>query len=125
MKKPALAVLVVVVVLAVAGVIIAAVQLEGETVVSGDCSDNTYDLSLDEEDGGVQVDFSLQTPASGQTWQVVVQQDSAVVFEGSRATDDEGELEVELTADKDAGNDFTVVALAPDGVECRVDATRD
>ncbi|WP_185994472.1 hypothetical protein [Nocardioides campestrisoli] len=125
MKKPALIVFVIVVVLAVAGLIIAAVQLEDETVVSGDCSDNTYDLSLDGEDGGVQVDFSLQTPDSGQTWQVVVQQDSAVVFEGSRATDDEGELEVELTADKDAGNDFTVVALSPDGTECRVEATHD
>ena len=82
MKKALLAIVAVVVATALGVGAWAAFGAENddEGTARGTCGNVTYELSAEDDDGGVEVTFEVQSAAPGETWQVVIEQD------GTRST---------------------------------------
>lgn len=119
MRKALIAVAVVVVAALVAGG--AWWMLAGgddEQSARGTCGSATYEMSVEPEDGGLEVTFELQSTAPGETWQIVVEQDGTAVLTGERQTDEDAELDVDVTVSKSDGTSFTVTATPQDGEAC-------
>lgn len=123
MKKALLA-LVAVVVLAAVG-IGAWVALGGddELEARGTCDGNSYELSVEEDDGSQEITFELQAAAQGETWQVVVEQDGQTLLETERTTDEDAELDLDVPADGE-GDEYVVTATPTDGEPCTATLTR-
>lgn len=82
----------------------------------GTMGNTTYELSLEQEDGGLEVNFELQSAAPGEAWQVRIDQDGTTLVDGVRNTDDDAELDVDAYATDDSGTStFTVTVVSPDG----------
>ena len=115
MKKIVLIGIAAVVVLAAGVGTALALQGDDEQNARGGCGSATYKLTAEAEDGGLEVNFALQSAAPGETWDVVVEQDGTPLWQGERSTDDEGELDIDVFADEDRGGEFTASAT-PRGV---------
>ena len=125
MKKSVLAGIVAVVVLVVAaGGAWWALGRDGESTATGTCANATYELSAEDEDGGVEVTFEVQSAAPGETWQVVVEQDGTEVYSGTRETDEDAELDVDATVSEKDGSSFTATATPQDGEPCTASLDR-
>lgn len=125
MKKALLAVAAVVGVAAVALGSWAAFADEGETTARDTCDGRTYELSVEDEDGGLEVTFELQSTGPGESWDVVVQQGETTLLEGQRQTDEDGELDVDTPAEDSGSDELTVTATPADGGEpCTATLTR-
>jgi hypothetical protein len=111
MKKAVLAaVAAVVLVVAVAGGAVWALGGDDERTERGTCGTATWELSVEDEDGGVEVTFEVQSAAPGETWDVVVEQDGTEVYSGTRQTDEDAELDVDTTVSSKDGSTFTATA---------------
>jgi hypothetical protein len=119
---------VVAVVLVAAGVGTAlALRGDDEQNARGTCGDGTYEFTVESEDGGLEVNFELQSSGPGETWDVVVEQAGTPLWQGDRVTDEDGELDVDVFADEDRGGEFTATATPTDvpGAEpCAARVTR-
>ena len=106
--------------------IVAVVALGLLAVVTerGTCGSATYELSADDEDGGVEVTFEVQSAAPGETWQVVIEQDGTEVYSGTRQTDEDAELDVDATVSEKDGSSFTATATPQDGEPCTASLDR-
>lgn len=91
---------------------------DDEQSARGTCGSATYEMSVEPEDGGLEVTFELQSTAPGETWQIVVEQDGTAVLTGERQTDEDAELDVDVTVSKSDGTSFTVTATPQDGEAC-------
>jgi hypothetical protein len=112
MKKIVLIGIVAVVLLAAGVGTALALQDDDERNARGGCGNATYELTAEADDGGLEVNFELQSAAPGETWDVVVEQDGTPLWQGERITDDEGELDIDVFADEDRGGEFTASATA-------------
>jgi hypothetical protein len=126
MKKALMALAAVVVVAAVAFGSWAAFAGDGDdTTARGTCESRTTELSLEQEDGGLEVSFELQSTASGETWDIVLQQGGTTLLEGQRLTDEDAELDLDSPADENGSNEFTATATpAAGGEPCTATLTR-
>ena len=125
MKKVVLASIAAVVVLAVAaGGAWWVFGGDSEGTVRGTCGTATYELSAEGEDGGVEVTFEVQSSAPGETWQVVMGQDGNEVYSGTRETDEDAELDVDVTVSKKDGSSFTATAISESGEPCEASLER-
>jgi hypothetical protein len=125
MKKVVLAGVVAVVVLVVAaGGAWWALGRDSETTQRGTCGNATYELSAEDEDGGVEVTFEVQSAAPGETWQVVIEQDGTEVYSGTRQTDEDAELDVDATVSAKDGSSFTATATPENGEPCTASLDR-
>ena len=61
----------------------------------GTCAGATYELSVDRERGGFEVDADLDNATPGSTWRVAIQHDGTVVTSTVRTADREGEIDVD------------------------------
>jgi hypothetical protein len=116
MKKALLALAAVVAVVAVGGG--TALALSGgddDKESRGTCGGNAYELAVEREDGGLEVTFELQSAAPGETWDVLVEQGGTTLLDGSRTTDEDGELDVDVPAHEKDGDTFTVTATPAAG----------
>jgi hypothetical protein len=127
MKKALLAI--------VAVVVVAAVALGSWTAFADDgdhektsrdtCDGRTTELSVENEDGGLEVSFELQSTAPGETWDVVLQQGDTTLLEGQRQTDEDAELDLDAPADDNGSHEFTATATpAAGGEPCTATLTR-
>jgi len=109
----------------VAGGLVAWLTLGGEDeqVARGTCDNRSYELSVEKEDGGLEVTFELQSAAPGETWDVVIEQDGTAILSGSRTTDEDAELDVDAPAEADSGDEFTVTATPESGQACTATVT--
>ncbi|MEP9364592.1 hypothetical protein ABLE68_16620 [Nocardioides sp. CN2-186] len=123
MRKALLAVAAVVVVLVVAGGAWWVLGDDDETEVRGTCGTATYEMSAENDDAGLEVTFELQSAGAGERWQVVVEQDGTPVLEGERLTDEDAELDVDVTVDESDGTSFTVTATPENGEACTASLT--
>lgn len=124
MKKTVLAVGAVI---AVAAVVLAAWLVwggEDDVVARDTCNGSAYELSVEEEDGGLEVTFELQSASAGETWQVLIEQDGRTLLDGTRTTDEDAELDVDVPARADDGDEFTVTATPAEGEPCVATVTR-
>ncbi|WP_244928866.1 hypothetical protein [Nocardioides sp. W7] len=125
MKKAVLVVVAVVVVAVVAlGVWAVWGGDEDEVVARDTCGGNAYELSVEDEDGGLEVTFELQSANADETWQVLIEQDGRTLLEGTRVTDEDAELDVDVPARAEDGDEFTVTATPADGEPCVATLTR-
>ncbi|MGD9961315.1 hypothetical protein [Nocardioides sp.] len=61
----------------------------------GVCGNARYELNVDRENGGFEVDADLDNAAAGSQWRVVLRHDGKVFYNKIRTTDREGDLDVE------------------------------
>lgn len=97
---------------------------DAETSQRGVCAGTAYELSVGDDDGGLELAFELQTTTPGQTWTVVVEQGDRVVLQGDRVTDEDAELDLDTPVDRDGSSAFTVTATPELGDPCVVTLTR-
>lgn len=97
---------------------------DDEQTARGTCGNTTHELSVEPEDGGLEVTFELQSAGPGETWDVVVEQDGTAVLEGERQTDEDAELDVDVTVSESDGTSFTVTATPENGEPCTASLER-
>jgi hypothetical protein len=126
MKKALLAIVAVVVVAAVALGSWAAFADDGDAETArSTCEGRVTELSVESEDGGLEVSFELQSTAPGETWDVLLQQGETTLLEGQRETDEDAELDLDAPADENGSNEFTATATpAAGGEPCTATLTR-
>jgi hypothetical protein len=92
---------------------------EDEASERGTCADGiTYELTAENDDGALEVSFELQSSGPGESWAVAVAQGDTSLLEAERQTDQDGELDVDVLADPDGSDEFTVVATPESGADC-------
>ncbi|GAA1996764.1 hypothetical protein [Nocardioides kribbensis] len=121
MKKALLVVATVVVVVLVGGGAWAMLGGGTDLQTRGTCGNATYELSAEDDDDNLEVNFELQSASAGEAWEVVVAQDGTALFSGERTTDEDAELDVDVLGDEDADAVFSVVATPQGGEACTVD----
>jgi hypothetical protein len=63
------------------------------------------------------VSFELQSAAPGETWELALLQDGDPLLEGTRMTDEDGEIDIDAIADDDA-DVFEMTATPESGDAC-------
>lgn len=91
---------------------------DSEKTERGNCGGASWELSVDKEDKGLEVNFELQSAGPGETWTVVIEQGGTSLVDGQRQTDEDGELDVDAFADEADGKSFTVTATPESGEAC-------
>ena len=91
---------------------------DGETTETGTCGNTAYEMSTEDEDGALEVNFELQSAVPGETWDVVVRQDGTTVLEGRRTTDEDAELDIDVLVSESDGTSFTVTVTPESGQSC-------
>ncbi len=76
------------------------------------------ELSVEEEQDGLEVSYELQSSAPDEVWQVAVQRAGSTLVDSERRTDEDAELEVDLRVPTAGGSQFTATATSPDGETC-------
>ena len=108
-KIAGLAVAILVVIAAVAGVV-RWQSSDAEARDAGSCGDASFVLESEHEDNATEVWFEVQATEPGQTWQVQITQGDQVLTEGSRTTDEDAEIDVDAYATEGASGDITATA---------------
>ena len=116
MKKIALAGLAV---LILAGIGVSAWLLLREDEVNdrGTCAGASYEFTAEKDDGALEVSFELQSGGPGENWDFVLLQDGDPLLDGTRTTDEDGELDIDAIADEDARS-FEITATPESGEPC-------
>ena len=81
----------------------------------GTCAGATYELGVDRERGGFEVDADVDRARPGSEWRVTVRHDGAVAVSRTLRADDEGELDVDTWRRNTAGTDTFRLSVAPLG----------
>lgn len=108
-KIAGIAVALLVVIAAVAGVVWAQGD-EAEARDAGQCDNASFVLESEREDNATEVSFEVQASAPGQTWEVQIKQGDEVLTEGTRTTDEDAEIDVDAYAIEGASGDITATA---------------
>ncbi|CAB4719503.1 MAG: hypothetical protein F2667_02540 [Actinobacteria bacterium] len=101
-----------------------AVASDDDQTARGTCDTGTYQLEVGKDDGALEVTFELQSAAVGEAWNVVVEQDGTPILNSDRQTDEDAELDIDVIAADDRGDEFSVTATRDDGVTCSASLTR-
>lgn len=92
---------------------------EAQTTERGTCGGATWELSMEAEDGGVEVSAEIQSSGPGETWDVALLRGSTALLEGTRTTDEDGEIDVDaFTADDSASATYTATFTPAEGEPC-------
>ncbi len=94
---------------------------DAEQADRGQCDGATYDLSVERDDGRLEVSFEVQSQSPGEEWSVVLTEDGQVLREARLLTDDEGELDVDAVVDLTDAAVFEATATSGDR-ECSATA---
>jgi hypothetical protein len=108
-------------VLAVAGGAWAVVDSRGdhESQERGTCAATSYELSAENEDGGIEASFELQSSAPGETWDVELRHNGRALVSGTRTTDEDAEVDLDaFVGDRSGKHVFDVTFTGPDGKAC-------
>lgn len=124
MKKAILVVAGAVVLALVAGSAWALMRDDAESVARGTCGSASYELTVENDDEGLEVTYELQSSAPDETWLVLVEQGGTTLLEGERLTDEDAELDVDALGREDGADDFTVTATPAQGEPCVATLTR-
>jgi hypothetical protein len=81
----------------------------------GTCAGATYELNVDRERGGFEVDADLDRARVGSEWRVTIRHDGKVATSRVLRADDEGELDLSTYRTNTAGTDTFKLTLTPAG----------
>ncbi|WP_193613083.1 hypothetical protein [Nocardioides lijunqiniae] len=102
--------------LAVPAVTLVAAPASADVERSGACGGGRYELSVDREGAGWEVNADLDRVAPGSRWRVVLKHDGRTFYSKVRTADREGDLDVERFRRDTAGKDsFRLVAKRVNG----------
>ena len=80
---------------------------DGEVITRGHCSGRSdWKLKAKPDDGGLEVEFEVDSNVNGQNWNVRIKQNGARIFQGVRTTHGpSGSFEIERHPNDQAGTD--------------------
>jgi hypothetical protein len=81
----------------------------------GTCAGATYELSVDRERGGHDVDADLEGAKAFSTWQVTLRHNGKVAAQRTLRADDEGELDLDTRTRNTRGKDVYRLTVKPSG----------
>ncbi|GAA5116745.1 hypothetical protein GCM10023339_26140 [Alloalcanivorax gelatiniphagus] len=81
----------------------------------GTCAGATFELNVDRERGGYDVDADIENAKAFSSWQVTVRHDGAVAATRTLKADDEGELDLDTFRRNTAGKDTFKLTVKPAG----------
>ena len=83
---------------------------DGDIIRTGACTGRSdWKLKLSPENGRIEVEFEVDTPRVGQTWNVKIKKNGSVIFNGSRTTRaPSGSFSVRRVTSNPAGTDSFV-----------------
>lgn len=92
---------------------------EAQTTERGTCGGATWELSMEAEDGGIEVSAEIQSSGPGETWDVALLRGGTALLDGTRTTDADGEIDVDAyTSDKVADATYTATFTPAEGEPC-------
>jgi hypothetical protein len=91
---------------------------------TGTCAGATYELGVDRERGGWEVDADLDNARPGSSWRVALHHDGQVVTSKVHTADAEGEIDVDAWRRDTAGSESFVLKVKPvGGTSCSTKVT--
>jgi hypothetical protein len=80
---------------------------QGDVIRTGSCSNSSdWKLKFSPEDGKIEVEFEVDTPRVGQSWNVTLKKNGATFFQGMRTTQaPSGSFTVRRVVSNPAGTD--------------------
>jgi hypothetical protein len=82
---------------------------------TGTCAGATYELSVDRENRGWEVDADLDDARPGSSWRVALRHDGKVVTSQVHRADAEGEIDVDAWRRNTSGTDTFTLTVSPVG----------
>ena len=93
--------------------------VDSQTTERGTCGGATWELSAEAEDGGTEVGAELQSAGPGETWDVELLRGDTALLTGTRTTDEDGEVDVDVHASGNPGDATYEVTFTPaEGEPC-------
>jgi hypothetical protein len=90
----------------------------------GTCAGATYELGVDRERGGYDVDADIENARAFSDWRVTIRHNGKVAVSRTVRADDEGELDVDTFRKNTRGKDtFTLTVTPAGGSSCSVKLT--
>jgi hypothetical protein len=91
---------------------------------TGTCAGATYELNVDRERGGFEVDADLDQAKPGSSWRIAIRHDGQVVTSKVHRADAEGEIDVDAWRTNTSGADAFVLTVKPvGGTSCTTKVT--
>ena len=81
----------------------------------GTCAGATYELNVDRERGGFEVDADVDNARVGSEWRVTIRHDGKVATSRVLRADNEGELDLDTFQRNTAGKDVFKLTVTPAG----------
>ena len=81
----------------------------------GTCAGATFELSVDRERGGYDVDADIEGAKAYSSWRVTIRHDGKVAARRTLRADDEGELDLDAWRRNTAGKDVFRLTVTPAG----------
>ena len=90
----------------------------------GTCAGATYELNVDRERGGYDVDADIEGAKAYSNWRVTIRHNGDLAVSRTLKADDEGELDLDTFRKNTAGKDtFTVIVTPAGGSACSLKVT--
>ncbi|HSF37380.1 MAG TPA: hypothetical protein VLA70_14755 [Nocardioides sp.] len=90
----------------------------------GTCAGATYELNVDRERGGFEVDADVDSARAGSEWRVTIRHDGTLATSRVLRADDEGELDLDTFRKNTRGKDtFRLTVTPAGGSPCSVQVT--
>ena len=90
----------------------------------GTCAGATYELNVDRERGGFEVDADIDNARVGSEWRVTIRHDGKVATSRVLRADNEGELDLDTFQRNTAGKDVFKLTVTPvGGASCSTKVT--
>ncbi len=81
----------------------------------GTCAGATFELNVDRERGGYDVDADIENAKAYSSWQVTVRHNGTVAAQRTLKADDEGELDLDTFRRNTSGKDTFKLSVQPVG----------
>lgn len=90
----------------------------------GTCAGATYELNVDRERGGFEVDADIDNARAGSEWRLAIRADGSLATSRVLRADDEGELDLDTFRTNTRGKDtFRLTVTPAGGSSCSVTVT--
>lgn len=96
-------------------VLMAATPAQADVDRTGSCAGAAYELSVDRERGGWEVDADLDNAEPGSSWRVALRHDGQLVASKVHRADAEGEVDVDAWRRNTSGTDTFALEVKPVG----------
>jgi anti-sigma-K factor RskA len=124
MKKSLIASTALVATAAAGTTVLVAAPASADVERRGTCAGATYELNVDRERGGFEVDADIDDARAGSEWTVAIRHDGKLATSRVLRADNEGELDLDTFRRNTAGQDtFRLTVTPAGGSACSVKVT--